>query len=90
MRLGIACLLILSLFTLTAPAQAQDDRELVRQAVLDYVEALYEVDPSRIERSVHPDLYKIGFERDKDGVYKPYRMTYQQLYDLAASWNKSG
>ena len=67
-----------------------DDREAVKQAVLDYVEALYEADSARIERSVHRDLFKLGFERDKDGTYKPYKMTYQELYDLAGRWNKTG
>lgn len=70
--------------------QMPDDREAVKQAVLDYVEALYEADSSRIERSVHRDLFKLGFERDKEGTYKPYRMTYQELYDLAGRWNKNG
>jgi Putative lumazine-binding len=78
----------------TTPAssgtQPTDEREAVKQAVLDYVEALYEADSSRIERSVHRDLFKLGFERDKEGNYKPYRMTYQELYDLAGRWNKSG
>ena len=74
----------------TAPTQQPDDREAVKQAVLDYVEALYEADSARIERSVHRDLFKLGFEWDKDGTYKPYRMTYQELYDLAGRWNKSG
>lgn len=69
---------------------AVDDREAVKQAVLDYVEALYEADSARIERSVHRDLFKLGFERDKDGTYKPHRMTYQELYDLAGRWNKTG
>ena len=73
-----------------ATAQLPDDREAVKQAVLDYVEALYEADSARIERSVHRELFKLGFERDKDGAYKPYRMTYQELYDLAARWNKTG
>lgn len=76
--------------TNSATAQLPDDREAVKQAVLDYVEALYEADSARIERSVHRDLFKLGFERDKDGTYKPYRMTYQELYDLAGRWNKSG
>jgi len=74
----------------TNSTQAPDDREAIKQAVLDYVEALYEADPARIERSVHRDLFKLGFERDKEGAYKPYRMTYQELYDLAGRWNKTG
>ena len=73
-----------------AKSSQPDEREAVKQAVLDYVEALYEADPTRIERSIHRDLFKLGFERDKDGAYKPYRMTYQELYDLAARWNKTG
>ena len=76
--------------TNSTSAQPPDDREAVKQAVLDYVEALYEADSARIERSVHKDLFKLGFELDKDGTYKPYRMTYQELYDLAGRWNKSG
>lgn len=76
--------------TTSFAAQQPDDREAVKQAVLDYVEALYEADSSRIERSVHRDLFKLGFERDKEGTYKPYRMTYQELYDLAGRWNKTG
>jgi len=74
----------------TNSTQQPDDREAVKQAVLDYVEALYEADSSRIERSVHRDLFKLGFERSKEGTYKPYRMTYQELYDLAGRWNKTG
>ncbi|HVI72647.1 MAG TPA: nuclear transport factor 2 family protein [Pyrinomonadaceae bacterium] len=76
--------------TTNSASQLPDDREGVKQAVLDYVEALYEADSARIERSVHRDLFKLGFERDKDGTYKPYRMTYQELYDLAGRWNKTG
>jgi hypothetical protein len=74
----------------SSAAQPADDREAVKQAVLDYVEALYEADSARIERSVHRDLFKLGFEPNKEGTYQPYRMTYQELYDLAGKWNKTG
>ena len=90
MKLLATVLIGLTLLSVCGKAQTQDDREAVKQAVLDYVEALYEADSSRIERSVHPELFKLGFERDKDGKYQPDRMTYQQLYDLAGRWNKSG
>jgi Putative lumazine-binding len=90
MKLFATALIGLTLLSVCGKAQTQDDREAVKQAVLDYVEALYEADPSRIERSIHPELFKLGFERDKDGKYQPDRMTYQQLYDLAGRWNKSG
>jgi hypothetical protein len=32
-------------------AQLADEKEAVRQAILDYVEGVYSVDPARIERS---------------------------------------
>lgn len=41
---------------MTAQIQEGADKEAVRQAVLDYVEGIYNVEPARIERGVHPDL----------------------------------
>ncbi len=91
MRLTLILILLLLVLPVASRAQSTDDREGVRQAVLDYVEALYEVAPARIERSVHPDLVKRGFymEKTKTG-YQTGIMTYQQLYDLAGRWNKTG
>jgi hypothetical protein len=73
-------------------AQNQTDRDGVHQAVLDYVEGVYNVDPSRIERSVHPKLAKTGFYRGpKDETYRPAsNMTFEQLKDVARNWNKDG
>ncbi len=69
----------------------QDETEAVRQAVLDYVEGVYNVDPARIERSVHPELTKLGFYRTqgKDG-YSSGKMTFAQLVELSKKWNKEG
>lgn len=66
------------------------DRAAVEQAVADYVDALYLVDPARIERSVHPDLAKRGFVRSPDGSYRELRMDYAELLDLAGRWNSAG
>jgi len=59
--------------------------------VLDYVEGVYNVEPARIERSVHPELTKLGFyrTRGKDG-YSAGKMTYTQLVELSKTWNKEG
>jgi hypothetical protein len=75
-----------------APAQSQADKAAVQQAATDYVDAIYLVDPSRVERSVHPDLTKRGFWREPSkATYEPQSsMTFQQLMSLAASWNKAG
>jgi hypothetical protein len=72
-------------------AQTTEDREGVRQAALDYVEGIYNVQPERIQRSVHPSLVKRGFyKRDAATPYAESPMTYEQLVKLAASWNKDG
>ncbi len=87
-------LLVAALFLLyVSPVICQDnDQELVQSAIEDYVEALYEVDPSKIEQSVDTSLRKIGYWYDSESnKYKDnLPMTYQQLYDLAGLWNKNG
>ncbi len=72
----------------TAATMAENEAG-VRAAVLDYVEGVYEVDPERIERSVHPSLRKHGFYK-RDGEYHEVPMTFDQLRELASSWNKDG
>ena len=80
----------------TPPANAQQpvdaDREAVRQAVLDYVEGIYNVEPARIERSVHPNLAKLGFYRPPaETAYRPgSKMAFQQLVEIARTYNKEG
>ncbi|HPF61589.1 MAG: nuclear transport factor 2 family protein [Gemmatimonadetes bacterium] len=84
-------LLAALLFAFTSPAVAQgpDDHRGVRDAVLDYVEGIYQVQPERIARSVHPTLHKQGMvSRDAKTYRGPMPMTYDQLHALAASWNK--
>lgn len=74
--------------TVSRPTVAQSpDETAVHQAALDYVEALYEVDSTRIARSVHPDLVKYGYYR-RDGAYRGTPMTYDQLKTLAMNWNR--
>lgn len=69
-----------------------EDVEAVRQAVLDYVEGLYLVAPSRIERSVSRGLAKIGIGSGSHPTREmtENRMTYRQLYELAGDWNADG
>ncbi len=87
--------LALMLMTIPLPTAAGDaaagDEAAVRAAVLDYVEGVYEVDPARIERSVHPELAKRGFgRREATGPYGEIPMTFEQLVKLAANYNKDG
>lgn len=88
----IAVPLLITLLNAATFGQKSADQEAVRMAVLDYVEAIYTVDPSRIERSVHPKLAKTGFYRGpNDPTYRPGSvMTFTQLVEVAKSWNKDG
>ncbi|WP_405282480.1 nuclear transport factor 2 family protein [Gaopeijia maritima] len=75
------------------PAEAawtSADEEAVREAVLDYVEGVYEVAPERIDRSVHPSLHKLGFLRRPDGSWGTAPMDFEQLRALAGQWNADG
>jgi len=74
-----------------AQTGSAQDKEKVRQAALDYVEGIYNVQPERIERSVDTTLNKRGFyKKDAATPYAEMPMTYDQLVKLAASWNKDG
>ena len=78
---------------LSAQAQstAKADKEAVRAAAMDYIEALYQAQPDRIARSVHPKLTKLGFSKKQgSSEYSESPMTYDQLFNLAGSWNKDG
>jgi hypothetical protein len=90
--LVLTSVLLLATPAPTAPTQdPAADKAAVHQAALDYVEALYEADPSKIERSVHPNLTKRGFMRGANGQFGPMAtMTYPQLVELTSSWNKAG
>lgn len=74
-----------------AQNKAGGDREAVRAAAMDYIEALYQAQPDRIARSVHPKLTKVGFFKKPGATdYSESPMTYDQLFNLAGSWNKDG
>lgn len=76
---------------LEAQAPGKADAAAVKQAALDYVDAIYNVKPELIERSVHPQLVKRGFyKKDASAPYVEMPMTYEQLLKLAASWNTDG
>lgn len=66
------------------------DRDLVRAAVLDYVEGIYDAKPERIKKTVAPDLNKVGVVRGPKNEYREKPMSFDALCKLAATYNKSG
>jgi len=91
-RLFFLAMALLIAGPVVAQQDANADREAVRQAVLDYVEGIYNVEPARIERSVSPNLAKLGFYRPPaEAAYRPGRsMAFQQLVEIAKNFNKEG
>lgn len=82
---------IVMVWPVAGNAQTSKEKEAVKQAVLDYVEGIYEVDHTRIERSVHPELAKRGFFVKKgETAYSSSPMTFTQLVELAKTYNKGG
>jgi hypothetical protein len=64
----------------------------VENAIKDYVEGIYLVDSTRIEKSVDTTLRKVGywFHPKKKEYLDNLPMSYSQLVRLAARWNKDG
>ena len=86
-RVALAALALAVATLAPHPAAAQgtaSDRELVRRAVLDYVEGFYEGDTARLARSVRPEVYKYGFARPRDSTsYRGMQMTWRGFHDYA-------
>ena len=70
----------------------EEDHEAVTAAITDYVEGLYLVDSTRIERSVDSTLRKLGYwyNKKEQKYANNLPMTYNQLVRLAARWNSDG
>ena len=92
MRLFLILPVLAALAALGLRPVENADQAAVDRAVRDYVEAIYQVKPELIERSVHPALEKIGMYRPDDSKEYglPGKMTFEQLRALAGKWNASG
>lgn len=87
----LVAILMMAFIALGAGRVEQDaDRKAVERAVLDYVDALYEVKPELVDRGVHRQLAKRGFSRGPDGSYRESTMSFAQLRSLAERWNVQG
>jgi len=81
-----------------AGAALQDDaksqeaeRTAIERAALDYIEAFCEGKPELLERSVHPELAKIGFWQEPDASEPElHAMTREEAIELAGTLKASG
>lgn len=72
---------------LALPSFAQSDREGVYNAVLDYVEGFYNVEPERFDKSLSKDMVKYGYWMNPEGEYLGSPMNFDQAVRLASQWN---
>ena len=76
----LACLLSSTALPAQTP-QSLDNRELVRRAVLDYVEGFYEGDSTKHIRSVRPEVFKYGFWIPRDSTkYQGEQMKWAEFH----------
>ena len=76
---------ILFLLCFSYAVSAQNAREDVAKACLNYIEGFYEGDTTKLIKSLMPTLYKFGYWKNKStGTYGPDgQMTYRQALDYA-------
>jgi len=76
---------ILLCFFIMFSAMAQDAKQKIERACLDYIEGFYEGDTTKLIRCLNPSLYKFGYWQDKKtGKYAPDgNMTWRQALDYA-------
>lgn len=84
---------LVAMLPMTGTALAEDhgDKKAIEQAVLNYVNAIYNMQPELIDESVSPRLQKLGYmpAEDAAGLVEDW-MSFDQLRELAGSLNKDG
>lgn len=84
-KIMVSCFLVFVAVIL----QAQDEQENVKNAVMDYVDAFYYGDTTKIIRSISTDVVKYGYYRKKDETtYSGEPMSYRQMLDYATAVKK--
>ena len=69
--------------------QAQNEKEKVTNAVMDYVDGFYYGDTTKIIRSISSDVVKYGYYRKKNETsYAGEPMSYRQMLDYAMAVKK--
>ncbi|MGL4632613.1 MAG: hypothetical protein ACRCVT_15525 [Leadbetterella sp.] len=75
----------------TIAAQTKQDSLAIKQAALDYIELQHSVNPSQMERALHPRMVKRTFWKDKATGKDSLRQTStESMVLLAESYSKQG
>ncbi len=79
MKKTILILLLLFCFHINSYSQ---DLDKIKKAAQDYIEGFYEGDTTKIKRSIHPDLSKLGYGSKSKGS-KEHIMSYDRAISFA-------
>ena len=82
--------LTLLFFSYTLQAHKNDEKQAIRQAVLDYIESQEQVLPDRMGRSLDPELAKRTYWLNSGGEEYILNTDYETMLKVAASYNKNG
>lgn len=77
----ISTFLLFIFLTFSSNICAQNNTDIER-AAQDYIDGFYEGDTTKIKRSVHPDLSKLGYSFREEGI-KEHIMTYERAVGFA-------
>ncbi len=77
-------IVVLLVFCFVVKSSMAQDKEKVERACLNYIEGFYEGDTNKLIASLKPSLYKIGYWKNKNGIYDfDGQMTWRQALDYA-------
>lgn len=84
----LCALLALAVFTLPAQSDGHLESERIEAAARDYVLGFYRGDTERLERSLSPEMKKLGYgRRAAEGPYQgPFYMTKESAKEFAPGY----
>ena len=90
-RFVLFSICLFGLFTLTAQENSIE-KQKVKEACLNYINAFYQADTTLAYESVHKSVRKVGFyfNKEKQTYSGPLEMPFDDLVSLAKRWNADG
>ena len=85
----LTCCIFLLVTSNTLAGQSTD-KEAVIQATKDYIQSQHLVDPSQMEKALHPELKKRTFWLNQSGEEYLLETSYQTMLKVAQTYNKNG
>ena len=86
----LTALFLIALWQLSAYASTTTDEQLIKRAVLDYIESQQKVQPEMMENAIDEKLAKHTYWRDKKGKEFVMETSFDTMVWVAENDNKQG